>query len=321
MKSKKHKYKKMSEETLKSGTIKREFHYNSYNPKESGFITEIIMLFIFFFFLALSWLGLIKLIKYQKVFTIYRYINHSFSTYFPIQLSSNLLILMFLIVFLTIFISCVFFIIKIIINIIKKNSTKIFNKNPTFISIPIIFNSFLFLIGIIMPKYDETQKYYYIGLMIDIITLFILLKLNFDKKNKTNVFMINYESECMKIIFEDLLFDILLALDLYYCYYIIFQIIYLLSNSNVELLNFSGIISNFSMGLVCLYTNFNLKSIGFGIIYIIIYLGIFIFQITIRKEERDEFKIGYGEEILSFIFSICFCIQFFYLIYLKCLID
>ena len=121
----------------------------------------------------------------------------------------------------------------------------------------------------------------------------------------------------MKLIFEDVLFDALLALNLYYSYYDIFQIIYHLSNYNIELLNYSGIVINLFMGLASFYTNFKLQSISFNIIYLIIYLGIFIFQLTIRREERDEFQIGYGEAILSWIFFIVYCIDFIYLTCLK----
>ena len=173
-----------------------------------------------------------------------------------------------------------------------------------------------------MKKKYENLKYYYTGLIIDIISLYVLLKINFDKKIKPNFFMINYgDNDFMKKIFENFFFDILLAIDLYYCYYVIFQIIYLLSNYNIELLNFSGIVINFSMGLVSIYVNFNLKSIGFNIIYLIIYLGIFIFQFTIREEERNEYQIGYGEIILSFIFLIYFFIESIIIFCFNCEID
>ena len=72
-------------------------------------------------------------------------------------------------------------------------------------------------------------------------------------------------------------------------------------------------IINLSLGLVCLYTNFRLKSIGFNLIYLLIYLGIFIFQFTIGTKERVEFNIGYGEMILSGIFFVSFVAQFVYL--------
>ena len=315
MRSKKHKYIKMSEESLKYGNIKK---IKKYQSPESGIMTEIIMFFVFSLLLILSWLGLIKLIKYQYIFTIYRYINHSISTYFPIQLSSYILILMIFFIVLIITTSCLFFIIKLIKNILRKNRTKIFNRNPIFTNIPLILNSILFLLGFTIKKHEENPNCYYIGLTIDAISLFVLLKINFDKKIKNDVFSINYENEFIKLIFEDLLFDVLLALDLYYCYYVIFQIIFILSNYNIELLNFSGIISNISLGIVSFYTNFNLKSIGFSIIYLFIYLGIFIFQLTIRKEERNEYQVGYGETILSFIFSVCFLVEFIYISFIKC---
>ena len=311
MRNKKHKYKNMSEESLKFGNSKKQ---NKYCSNESNVFTEIIMLFVFIFFLILSWLGFFKLLQFQYIFTIYRYINHSFSTYFPIQLTSNFLILIFLFTGIIITLISTFFIIKLIAIILKKRTNKLFKKKPILISIPIISNSLLFLLGILIKKDNESLNFYYIGLIIDEVSLFALLKINFDKKINHNFFNIDYDNDFMGKAFEDYLFEILLALDLYYCYYVIFQIIYFYSNYNTEILNFSGIVINFSMGLVSLYTNFNLKSIGFNIMYFIIYLGIFIFQFTIREEERKEYQVGYGEIISSLIFLIYFFVENIYLI-------
>ena len=311
MRNKKHKYKNMSEESLKFGNSKKQ---NKYCSNESNVFTEIIMLFVFIFFLILSWLGFFKLLQFQYIFTIYRYINHSFSTYFPIQLTSNFLILIFLFTEIIITLISTFFIIKLIAIILKKRTNKLFKEKPILISIPIISNSLLFLLGILIKKDNESLNFYYIGLIIDEVSLFALLKINFDKKINHNFFNIYYDNDFMGKVFEDYLFEILLALDLYYCYYVIFQIIYLYSNYNIEILNFSGIVINFSMGLVSLYTNFNLKSIGFNIMYFIIYLGIFIFQFTIREEERKEYQVGYGEIISSLIFLIYFFVENIYLI-------
>ena len=311
MRNKKHKYKNMSEESLKFGNSKKQ---NKYCSNESNVFTEIIMLFVFSFFLILSWLGFFKLLQFQYIFTIYRYINHSFSTYFPIQLTSNFLILIFLFTEIIITLISTFFIIKLIAIILKKRTNKLFKKKPILISIPIISNSLLFLLGILIKNNNESLNFYYIGLIIDEVSLFALLKINFDKKINHNFFNIDYDNDFMGKVFEDYLFEILLALDLYYCYYVIFQIIYFYSNYNTEILNFSGIVINFSMGLVSLYTNFNLKSIGFNIMYFIIYLGIFIFQFTIREEERKEYQVGYGEIISSLIFLIYFFVENIYLI-------
>ena len=247
MRNKKHKYKNMSEESLKFGNSKKQ---NKYCSNESGVFTEIIMLFVFSFFLILSWLGFFKLLQFQYIFTIYRYINHSFSTYFPIQLTSNFLILIFLFTEIIITLISTFFIIKLIAIILKKRTNKLFKKKPILISIPIISNSLLFLLGILIKNDNESLNFYYIGLIIDEVSLFALLKINFDKKINHNFFNIDYDNDFMGKAFEDYLFEILLALDLYYCYYVIFQIIYLYSNYNTEILNFSGIVINFSMGLV-----------------------------------------------------------------------
>ena len=313
MKHKKQKYKTMSDEYLKSGYGKvKNIETIEYNKDTSGVMAEINMFFILTIFLILSWLGLIKLYQYKYIFTIYRYNNITFSSYFPIQISSTCLLIMTLIIVLIISISCIFFIFKLIINLLKKERTKIFNKMPIIISIPIILNSLLFLLGIIIQNNNEIL-YFYSGLSIVSISLFVLLKINFDKKIKSDVFMINYESDCMKFFFENVLFEILLAFDIYYCYYVIFQIIYHLSHYSIDILNFSGIIINLSLGLTSLFTNYKLKSIGFNLIYLFIYLGIFIFQCTIGTKERVEFRIGYEEMILSAIFFITFIAEFAYI--------
>ena len=313
MKHKKQKYKTMSDEYLKSGYGKvKNIETIESNKDTSGVMAEINMFFIFTIFLILSWLGLIKLYQYKYIFTIYRYNNITFSSYFPIQISSTCLLLITLIIVLIISISCIFFIFKLIINLLKKERTKIFNKMPIIISIPIILNSLLFLLGIIIQNNNEIL-YFYSGLSIVSISLFVLLKINFDKKIKSDVFMINYESDCMKFFFENVLFEILLAFDIYYCYYVIFQIIYHLSHYSIDILNFSGIIINLSLGLTSLFTNYKLKSIGFNLIYLFIYLGIFIFQCTIGTKERVEFRIGYEEMILSAIFFITFIVEFTYI--------
>ena len=313
MKHKKQKYKTMSDEYLKSGYGKvKNIETIESNKDTSGVMAEINMFFIFTIFLILSWLGLIKLYQYKYIFTIYRYNNITFSSYFPIQISSTCLLIMTLIIVLIISISCIFFIFKLIINLLKKERTKIFNKMPIIISIPIILNSLLFLLGIIIQNNNEIL-YFYSGLSIVSISLFVLLKINFDKKIKSDVFMINYESDCMKFFFENVLFEILLAFDIYYCYYVIFQIIYHLSHYSIDILNFSGIIINLSLGLTSLFTNYKLKSIEFNLIYLFIYLGIFIFQCTIGTKERVEFRIGYEEMILSAIFFITFIVEFGYI--------
>ena len=313
MKHKKQKYKTMSDEYLKSGYGKvKNIETIESNKDTSGVMAEINMFFILTIFLILSWLGLIKLYQYKYIFTIYRYNNITFSSYFPIQISSTCLLIMTLIIVLIISISCIFFIFKLIINLLKKERTKIFNKMPIIISIPIILNSLLFLLGIIIQNNNEIL-YFYSGLSIVSISLFVLLKINFDKKIKSDVFMINYESDCMKFFFENVLFEILLAFDIYYCYYVIFQIIYHLSHYSIDILNFSGIIINLSLGLTSLFTNYKLKSIGFNLIYLFIYLGIFIFQCTIGTKERIEFRIGYEEMILSAIFFVTFIVEFAYI--------
>ena len=83
-------------------------------------------------------------------------------------------------IILIITISCVFFIIKLLINLLKKRRNEIFKGNPIIISIPLILNSILFLLGIVLKKYKEIQNFYYLGLIVDLILKASLARKSFD---------------------------------------------------------------------------------------------------------------------------------------------
>ena len=74
--------------------------------------------------------------------------------------------------------------------------------------------------------------------------------------------------------------------------------------------NYLGIVANIFFGLICLYIIFTIKSFVMPILNFIIFLGIFHFQFTIRKEEREEINLGNGEMILSLVFLLCCFFEF-----------
>ena len=289
---------------LKQLDITEEYEKNNF--------AEILVICFFSLILILSWLSSKWLIEYQYIFTIHRYTNLNFSVYFPFQVSSIFLYIIDIILIISITIFCNFVIIKIILNLLTKENDS-FSKLPKPIFISIILNSCLFLLGILIYKYKSYNYYfYYIGCFIGIISLFCLLKINLDKKYINNYFKIKFENYFLKIIFEIFYFEILLGFNLYYLYYVICQVIsYFTNDLKIEI--FLGIACNIFFGLVCLYLIFELKSIPLIIFIIIIYLGIFHFQFTIREIEREELNLGREEAILSVIFIFCYIIEFIFI--------
>lgn len=278
---------------------------------------ELIILLIFSLLLLLSWLSFKWLYEYQYIFTIYRYINLGFSIYFPIQISSFFLYAFNFILIIIISIICNFFIVKIIIMIINKENNELFRQLPKIIFIPIILNSFLFSIGKIIYKYYYTSHfYYYISLCLDLISFFSLIKINLNKIKKDYYFQIDFDNNFVKDIFEGYFFEILLALDLYYCFYVTCQIIYYYCG-NLRIENYLGINANLFLGIVSIYIIYELKNNFFTILMGIIFGGILHFQFTIRPQEREEINLGDGEKLLSGIFLFCFLIEFLYIIFYK----
>ena len=308
-------------------------HKNKINNKNkknnNNFIYDILNVSSFSLLFILSWFSLKWLHLYQYIFTIHRYINYGFSIYFPIQVSSVFLYIINIIVVVIITLSYIYYIIIFIVKILKKDSIEenneyefdiINDKLSKIAFVPMLLNSFLILIGkIIYQNYDKSQYFFYIGLFFGILSLFILLKINLEE-NFVNNLKVNDEINIFYIIFKDYFFQILLAIDLYYCFYAICQIISYLINS-YEIQNFLGIIANLSLGIVCIYINYKLKSIGNSFLFGIIYSGILYFQFTIRPQEREEIKLSFGEALLSGIFLLFSFIEFFYNLGYKYTID
>ena len=304
-------------------------HKNKMNNKNkinnNDFFYDILNVSSFSLLFILSWFSLKWLHLYQYIFTIHRYINYGFSIYFPIQVSSLFLYIINIIIILIITLSYIYYIIIFIIKILKKDSTEenneyefgIVNDKLSKITFaPILLNSILLLIGkIIYQNYYKSQYFFFIGLVLGLLSLFILLKINLEEKLVTNS-KINDEINIFYIIFKEYFFQLLLAIDLYYCFYVICQIISYLIN-NYEIQNFLGIIANLSLGIVSIYINYKLKSIGNSLFFGILFSGILYFQFTIRPQEREEIKLGYGEALLSGIFLFFSFIEFFYNIIYK----
>ena len=210
----------------------------------------------------------------------------------------------------------------------KKENNIQFDKLPKIIFLPILIYSFLFLIANFIYKSNYSYYYFYFGFLLGLISCFSLLKINIDKRIvNDNYFNLNYENDFVKLFFENFFFEILLGFNIYYLFYVISQIIYYFT-SDLLIENYLGIVANIFFGIVCSYINCVLKSIIFfsinyyainiSLLNIIIYLGIFHFQFTIRREEREEINLGNGEIILSVIFILCYLIESIYIILYKC---
>lgn len=314
MKRKKRKQKiNMSDKAIKFKILR--YKENENETDRINYLSEMIIFSSFFSLLIQSLLSIKWLYEYRNIFTIHRYINTHFSLYFPIQISSSFLYILDFLLILILIIPCNYFIIKKLINIVKKQNIDSFEKMPKIIIVPIISNSFLFLLGKVIYYHHSLRKnLYYIGLVVDLISLFSLLKINLEKNIEKNFFQIKYESNFIKDIFEKYFFEILLGFNLYYLFYVICQIFdFFFDNLNID--NYLGIIANTFFGIVCICINFELKSIFFSNFIIIIFFGIFHFQFSIRLEERKEINLGNGEKMLSIISIFCNFFEILYIFY------
>ena len=173
----------------------------------NNYAYQLLNIFLFSFILILSWLSLKWLYEYQFIFTFHRYINLGFSIYFPIQVSSFVLYLITIIAIIIITISSNYFIVNNIIYIYKKENNQSFDKFPNLVIIPILLNSFLFLLGrIVYEYYSFSHYFYFLGLFLCFISLLSLIKLMFDKKLNNHYFQINFKISFVKVIFEDYFF-------------------------------------------------------------------------------------------------------------------
>ena len=306
------KYLKMLDKAVELKTI-----YNIKDENENYGINsspKILIITLFSILLILSWLSFQWLYEYRYFITIHRYINSHFSIYFPLQVSSIALYILNFIIIVIISIPSNYFIIKTILSLMKKENSIQFDKLPKIIFLPILIYSFLFLLANFIYKSYYSYYYFYFGFLLSLISCFSLLKINIDKRIvNNNYFNLNYENDFIKLFFENFFFEILLGFNIYYLFYVISQIIYYFT-SDLLIENYLGIVADIFFGIVCSYINCVLKSIIFSALNIIIYLGIFHFQFTIRREEREEINLGNGEIILSVIFMVCYLFESIYII-------
>ena len=277
------------------------------------FFINIFSFITFSGLFILSWLSLIWLHKYNFVFTIYKFekaYSSSFE-YFPIQVSSTILysIIIFTLISITI---TYFYYLKAII--CYKNYDSFNDKNRNYI-IPISLNLFLFYIGeLTHNKSDIFYIYYFIGFFSSIISLFYLIRLyfDFDYENDT----IDFNNYIKNTLIYEFFYGALIALDMYYLFYVICQIIFFF-NENIAIKIFMGIIVNLFMGIASLYIGYKLKNMVFALIFAIIYNGIIIFHFTFTEKERKKINLKPFEVILSGIFLIGFVIELIYIFIYK----
>ena len=277
------------------------------------FFINIISLISFSGLLLLSWLSLIWLNKYHFVFTFYRYEKTISSSieYFPIQVSSLILYAIIIFIILTITVTYIFYIRAIVF---YKNFDILNDKNRNYI-IPITLNLFLFYIGeLTHNKSDIFHIYYFIGFGGSSISLFYLIKLYYECEYENDV--INFNSYLTNTIIYDFFYGGLIALDLYYLFYVTCQIIFYFMGS-IDIKIYLGIIVNLCMGIVALYVSYKLKNMVISLLFEFIYNGIVIFHFSFTENERKNINLNSNEIIFSVLFILGFLIELIYIFFYK----
>ena len=278
------------------------------------FFINIISLISFSGLLLLSWLSLIWLNKYHFVFTFYRYEKTISSSieYFPIQVSSLILYAIIIFIILTITVTYIFYIRAIVF---YKNFDILNDKNRNYI-IPITLNLFLFYIGeLTHNKSDIFHIYYFIGFGGSSISLFYLIKLYYECEYENDV-VINFNSYLTNTIIYDFFYGGLIALDLYYLFYVTCQIIFYFMGS-IDIKIYLGIIVNLCMGIVALYVSYKLKNMVISLLFEFIYNGIVIFHFSFTENERKNINLNSSEIVFSVLFILGFLIELIYIFFYK----
>ena len=109
----------------------------------------------------------------------------------------------------------------------------------------------------------------------------------------------------------------MIALDLYYLFYVTCQIIFYFYGS-YDIKIYLGIIVNFCMGIVGTYICYKLKNMVIAFLFEIIFNGIIIFHYyNFSKKERDNINLNSGEVFVSCFFIIGFLIELIYIFIYK----
>ena len=265
--------------------------------------------------LILSWLSLIWLYKYHFVFTFYRYekLPNLPQEYFPIQINSFL----FYVLIIFICLSITFTYILFIKEIIQLHSFDILNDNNKNYIIPITLNLFLFYIGeLTHNKSDIFHIYYFIGFGASLISLFYFIKLYYEADLNENE-IIDFKIYFNNVSVYEFFYGSLIALDLYYLFYVTCQIIFYFYGS-YDIKIYLGIIVNCCMGIVGIYICYKLKNMVIAFLFEIIFNGIIIFHYyNFSNKDRKNINLNFGEVLCSGIFIVAFLIELIYIFIYK----
>lgn len=265
--------------------------------------------------LILSWLSLIWLYKYHFVFTFYRYekLPNLPQEYFPIQINSFL----FYVLIIFICLSITFTYILFIKEIIQLHSFDILYDNNKNYIIPITLNLFLFYIGeLTHNKSDIFHIYYFIGFGASLISLFYFIKLYYEADLNENE-IIDFKIYFNNVSVYEFFYGSLIALDLYYLFYVTCQIIFYFYGS-YDIKIYLGIIVNCCMGIVGIYICYKLKNMVIAFLFEIIFNGIIIFHYyNFSNKDRKNINLNFGEVLSSGIFIVAFLIELIYIFIYK----
>jgi len=265
--------------------------------------------------LILSWLSLIWLYEYHFVFTFYRYekLHDLPQEYFPIQINSFL----FYVIIIFICLSITFTYLLFIKEIIQLHSFDILNDNNKNYIIPITLNLFLFYIGeLTHNKSDIFHIYYFIGFVASLISLFYFIKLYYEADLNENE-IIDFKIYFNNVSVYEFFYGSLIALDLYYLFYVTCQIIFYFYGS-YDIKIYLGIIVNFCMGIVGTYICYKLKNMVIAFLFEIIFNGIIIFHYyNFSDKDRKNINLNFGEVLSSGIFIVGFLIELIYIFIYK----
>ena len=298
------------------------------------YINILVTTFSFVALAFISVFSLIWLYEYNFIFTIYRYINSVKYFYFPIQVSSLILYGIAIFNTFTIVIACIYYVEKIVM----ERKKKFYFSIPKYHCIPLISNLILYMNGSNIDNKSTKFSYlYYLNLFLVLISLYYLLNYYYVSyfnglKNEFNLNLISGNNKCynfeneevttkedihfFNIVIFGFFYGVLLSMNLYYFFYLICQIIcsYI---SDVQILVFIGDVVIFFLGLVAIYTAFQLKSIIMAFYFSIIYNGILAFYYSIAETERKKIGLGMVQVIINIFFIIGFSLEMIYLFILK----
>ena len=274
-------------------------------PNRVKTICWIFSLISWLLLIVIGWISLKWLIEDRILITFNRPPRKNNSFYNPIQQASVMLLIL---IILTMIIVTITFIVYIIYLILKKDEgffEIMFDKITMWHWIPILLQSELFLIGICHDSFKNDRDQLIVGIILVILTL-ILLGLMYYKMDTGG----NIRGICVK----KGTYSALIAFDWYYFCYVICQLY--MDDHPLKIKDYKnlGISFDIIMGVIMVFAVFFLKDVLIAIYYIIIYLGIFIFYYSIKKNYRKTHDINIADVILSIIFNVVFLVLIIFVI-------